>query len=32
MRVEAYHECKACGRELETATMYRRHAYCPNCS
>jgi predicted RNA-binding Zn-ribbon protein involved in translation (DUF1610 family) len=31
MLAEPYADCRACGTTLEETTMYRRHAYCPDC-
>lgn len=31
MRTEPYRRCQGCGGTLEHATVYRNHAYCPNC-
>jgi|GEM_PF-1727336 predicted RNA-binding Zn-ribbon protein involved in translation (DUF1610 family) len=31
MQVEPYQNCLDCGSHLDTTTMYKRHAYCPDC-
>jgi predicted RNA-binding Zn-ribbon protein involved in translation (DUF1610 family) len=31
MYIEPYSECRSCGRQLDETTMYRNHAYCPDC-
>jgi predicted RNA-binding Zn-ribbon protein involved in translation (DUF1610 family) len=31
MRAQPYQSCQECGRSLDDTTMYRRHAYCPDC-